>query len=852
MSSCIRRAAPRPLWIAAAAAVGLSGAACDGDNAFSDSPGSAQPQILSIDGPSSIRSGDTLIVTVDARATRGVSEITVSLTGAITADTAIAVSPAAEQASAEARFVLPESLGSGEIMVEARAKDIENNESDAALLAVAVLQGPRLAFLNPTDGQQLQAGLALGVQLEADDPNGIRRIQIILGNLLVDTLTFDFDPARDSVQIDTAFVIPTGVEGVLELSATGRNTLDELGATDVLSLPVSLSGGTDTEAPFVSVDVAAAQRLEITDGVDVTVTARDAPGGSGLSRLGIAVIGVNGVDTLALRPRETASFSPARTGTVVRTFSFTPEQFVDTLALPDTVVFRIHAFAVDVSGNCAAAVSETEQRLTCDGTAQPGDTVASGSAGLRAEVLVVEGRTISLEDGGTIADARVDVSRRRLYLSNIDQNQVERLDFDALTFQEPIKVGSEPFGLFLNMAEDTLIVANSGGTNVSFVSLDGTPVEDGSRRLFTPNDVLFELTEQIVSGVIRYTGEFFDFSDRPMFIAQDSRGRLLYSTRPTGSAPNGSIRRVDEDPDPGSTADVPEVTFLFVGDAVDDTDNKIAIARVDSMFIVPGGASPSDAVRIFDHEPGFPQNIIDSGIKPLGAALDTLRSEGSDVFSSRGAWQLDEVGLSDTTFLAASGNRQHIGFGEGATAPTGRIIIWNAEENGGLGALSAPTEIADIVSNAAEVVNGIGLNQDGSLGVARGQLGAYFFTGGNDPVGDLRLQGVFQEGLQDGGAGATFHPLHDTARESNETTVAFVGTNRQSVKAIDTFHFFELGEIFIRDNVVGPLRASLPFATDNAGRTCPGDPQCVVLKLFGVTSAGGVVVVNVRQEDVGG
>ncbi|MEN8374666.1 MAG: hypothetical protein ABFS34_04395 [Gemmatimonadota bacterium] len=852
MMHSTRRVAPRSRWIAAAAAVGLLTAACDGGNAFSNNPGDALPQILSIDGPTSIRSGDTLIVTVDARATRGVSEIAVGLSGAATADTAIAIDPASTQTSAQARFVLPDSLSSDQIMVEARAKDVENNESSAAVLAVAVLQGPRFTFLNPAQGQQLQAGLALGIRLEGDDPAGIRRVQIILGNLLVDTMTFDFDPALDSVMIDTAVVIPAGLEGVLELSAEGSNTLDEAGAADVLFLPVSTSGGTDTEAPFVSVDVVAAQRLEVTDGLEVTVTARDAPGGIGLERVGIAVIGVNGPDTLALRPREAADFSPARTGTVVRVFRFTPEQFVDTLALPDTVVFRIHAFAVDASDNCAAAVSAVEQRLTCDGTSLPGDTLASGSAGLRAEVLVVDGRTITLVDGGRIADARVDVTRRRLYLSNIDQNQVELLDFDVLTFQDPIKVGSEPFGLFLNMAEDTLIVANSGGTNLSFVSLDGTPVEDGQRRLFTPNDVLFELTEQIVSGVIRYTGEFFDFSDRPMFVAQDSRGRLLYSTRPTGTAPDGSIRRVDEDPDPGSTADVPEVTFLFVGNAVDDTDTKVSIARVDSMFIVPGGDSPSDAVRIFDHVPGFPQNVLDSGVQPLGDALTTLRAAGSDVFSARGAWVLDEVGLSDTTFMAASGNRRHIAFGEGAADPTGRIIIWNAEGGGGFGSLSAPTEVADILSNASEVVNGIGLNADGSLGVARGKLGAYFFTGGNDPVGDLRLQGIFQEGLQDGGAGATFHPLHDTARESNPTTIAFVGTTRQTIKAVDTFHFFELGELFIRDNIAGPLRASLPFSTDNAGRTCPGDPQCVVLKLFGVTGAGGVVVVNVRAEDLAG
>jgi hypothetical protein len=46
-----------------------------------------------------------------------------------------------------------------------------------------------------------------------------------------------------------------------------------------------------------------------------------------------------------------------------------------------------------------------------------------------------------LEGGGVIADARVDVGRRRLYLSNIARNRVELLDFDALAFRAPIRSG---------------------------------------------------------------------------------------------------------------------------------------------------------------------------------------------------------------------------------------------------------------------------------------------------------------------------------------------------------------------------------------------------------------------------
>ena len=41
--------------------------------------------------------------------------------------------------------------------------------------------------------------------------------------------------------------------------------------------------------------------------------------------------------------------------------------------------------------------------------------------------------------------------------------------------------------------------------------------------------------------------------------------------------------------------------------------------------------------------------------------------------------------------------------------------------------VSRVVEVADILTNASETVQGIGLNYDGTLGVARGDQ-AYFFT----------------------------------------------------------------------------------------------------------------------------
>ena len=164
---------------------------------------------------------------------------------------------------------------------------------------------------------------------------------------------------------------------------------------------------------------------------------------------------------------------------------------------------------------------------------------------------------------------------------------------------------------------------------------------------------------------------------------------------------------------------------------------------------------------------------------------------------------------------------------------------------------SHEVEIADLIDNAAERVTGLGLNENGSLGVARGDFAAYYFDR------SLRLEGTFDEDINPGGFGAALHPDHDTeSAGSTDETLSFVGTAESTIKIIDTYHFFQRGEIPIRDPIVGPLRATRPIpGFDNVGIACPGDPRCIVVKLFGVTQSenatqpDGVVLVDVRERD---
>ena len=66
----------------------------------------------------------------------------------------------------------------------------------------------------------------------------------------------------------------------------------------------------------------------------------------------------------------------------------------------------------------------------------------------------------------------------RLYLTNITQNQVEVFNLGDSSFKAPVIVGSRPWGITVwprdrtGTPGDTILVANSGGTDISYVDLD--------------------------------------------------------------------------------------------------------------------------------------------------------------------------------------------------------------------------------------------------------------------------------------------------------------------------------------------------------------------------------------------
>jgi hypothetical protein len=782
------------------------------------------------------------------------------------------------------------------IIVEA-TDSTGNTAADSVNL---VLGGPDVVLEGVSEGLSVTAGGELFVGVIARDPQGITQLTLTVSGAYAQTVEWKPNPAVDSLGVDTILTVPSTALGPLTVRAVARNTLDIAGEAIPVVLNVVAPGAGDTIAPALKHVSSAPDRMEIQDSVMLTLSGADNTQGSGVVSVGYTVLGISNArgDTLVRSGQTT--FSPARTGSVAASFGF-PTFNVDSLNLPDTLVFELTTWMKDSDGNCAAAVgAETVTSLPC-ATLPGGQTVAEGRAGQRIARTIVAGKTVRLPTGGTIMDAAVDTARKRLYLSNITGNRLEVFDLQTELFDKAIGVGSEPWGLAFTRDNDSLWVANSGGTNLSVVDLDAAREVDNDRFL-TPDVVLFEIEVKLSDAGIQLLLRELpqaaspSFSDRPQFVAVDSFGNLVYSTRTTEAGDLGTVRKGYFEPG----WDRSEAKIFVEHGEPDAQENFVIVTHIDSIqervdtVGVDSLGVPTVEYNLifFDHTPGFPTDILEgfttggSGTIGVQTAVEELRSKGSDVyaeFSSK--WNVPNLTFKDTTYVAASGDGGWVAVGEGGASPLGRILSYSARPLEGT-ALSRSLRVNDLLTNPAEEVRGLGLNYDGTLGVARGRVAAYFFS-----PSDLRLQGLTEIPSSGDGSGAALHPLHANFRTLEnlagayrpDTHLAFVASGQHTVDVIDTQRYTRIGRVYIRDVINGPLRAVLPFPEDNAGFQCStipvadkrGNPigdavqlyesgdflqpiapdgitedRCVVMKLFGTTTGGGVVVIDVRKADM--
>lgn len=889
-------------------------AACDGPNRFSGTPigtGEARPPEVEIQNPrgdslSAKPLGDSVLVRAHVSDDQGVDSVrlygvsfrgdallgTDEVIGRFNRKTVILPSPRDTIITRWLLAVDDTVKETGYIIAEAFDADGGVSTDTVPL----ILGGPDVQLLNVTEGQSIQAGLNLNLGVIAKDPQGVVFVEFEMSGAIDTIFSRSISPPGDSIRVDTIFQVPPDVSGSLQIAARARNSLDVVGQDGPLNLTILRAGAGDTIAPTLNLTVSTLPRYELTDSLFLQITGQDDTQGSGIVRAGFTAraISLSTGDTV-YQVGET-NFAPV-TGSITRQFGFQTFN-VDALSLPDTVVYELTGYFIDADGNCAAAVAETGLATACQTV--NGRVFAQGRNGFRTTAGHVSGRTVVLPEGGAIADAVIDVPRRNLFLSNPTNGEVQVFRLDTEVFGTAIGAGSEPWGLALTRDGDSLWVANSGGTNFSVIDLT-TEFEVPQSRFQTPDVVLFDIEVKESDAGLRFITSFFPqdgngFTDEGQFVAVDVFGNPIYSTVVNGSAQLGTARKAYFP----AGAEASEVKLFTEHGGTSPAEDFWAVANVDAVTVTDVSTTVTDSLgnsfetiistlTIVDHVPGFPDQVITgsadlSQLELPGTAAARLAAAGSDITIYTAArWDIPSLGFGDTTYVAASTDGNWVAIGEGARAPSARVLMYQAAQSDTT-RLSGVIPVTDFLTNTSERVRGVAVNFDGTLAMARGDL-AYFFSTG------LRKEGQAAIQSPELGAGAVFHPLHANYKTqtspggvySPNTHLAFVGSGSRTIDIIDTFRFRRIGSVTIRDIINGPLKATLPFPEDNAGLTCATVPvndrygnyigdavqlysgatdalpiaadgitndACVVLKVYAVTTAGGVVVVPVRKADV--
>ena len=600
--------------------------------------------------------------------------------------------------------------------------------------------------------------------------------------------TFFREPLRDSVSvIDTIAVPGTAQTGVLLVTPFVIDSLGQRATGAPVSFAVQPLTAVNS-TPVVASGVT--RRVEVQDTVRVSAS----------DPTGIRVLGYEVVDTVQKRVIVADSTILSGQLTVAET----------------TFTFRIPARTLPAPVYVRAFATNMAQRRSYVKLANGADRLDS--------VLVVSGSTRALPNGGLLADGVYINRYDRLYLTNIDRNQVEVFSLSRQAFERPVVVGSRPWGIVgwprsrgAGVPGDTLLVANSGGTNISYVQLgtDGGGTE--VYRYPLPNIIAYSVTSELstTTGEIIQTRKVYDFSDRPQFLAAtcetvstngDTCGdvKLVYSTTPTpgqtfGFPNKGTIR----------WENLTRCTSHFFFEQAMGT----AVRRADSLEVERYGAHPSYRLPSTCEAP------------PNKVTLVPFMQEITSMDGQRRQFAIevdvDKLGFRDTTFVRNSGNFARAVLGEGGAVRGSRAIGFEADRGlatdvviGGktwffstpmidLG-ISGPRDVSDFIANTFSSVKGVAINFDGALSAIRGDS-TYIIDQ------QLRLQGLMQT---TGGpnAGFDFHPLNagsgaftpDISRR-----LAFSASMTPQIDVFDSYCYQKLGTIEVRDPIIGPIKASL-------------------------------------------
>lgn len=772
-----------------------------------------QPPAVRFDTTVKATVGDSAVsFTILASDNLDLARIHVDVTGGVQMSKDTTLAAATTSASVAMRVPVPAGVAPGTpILVVARARDGAGNESasDTLRLSAGNVRPPAAGITAPVAASPFVAGKKGALTLVAASPMKVRAVGYRTAGAFVaaDSVVYAGGAMADSVAVTDTLTVPTsapaGVFTVTPFVVDGAGRVAN-------GAPVQYAVVTVATSNVVPVPTAAfAARLEAADTVRVAAS----------DPTGVKVVGYE-VLSRADTTRRFGVDSVVLDGSLVNDGRrFTLRLRPDTLtAAADSLPLRVYvrAFATNTAGKRAT-------------TALTANSAAPDTA------VVVAGATSPLPQGGQLADGLYVPRLDRIYLTNLALNQLEVFDLAAQRFLAPVAVGSQPWGIAPwprapdGTFGDTLLVANSGGTNVSYVDLTGSGSGREVYRYPLPNIVAYSVTTTLNgAGQAVQQRTMYDFSDRPQFLATTCGGTastgsgcaepiLVYSTTPTGGqsmpfANAGTIRWENL---------VRHSSHLFYEQAA----NLTSTGHWDTLLVIRYAAAG------VGH---------DSTLVPYQQPATT--STGAAATYSVVA-DLTKLGFRDTTYVRSSGNFGRAIFGEGGPVLGSRALMYDASRGlaptvtdvvtGTTLNLTTPVtdlgvsrafDVSDFIANANARVAGVAINFDGALGAVRGDS-TYLI----DPT--LRLQGLLQT---DGGpnAGFDFHPRNTGANSAAGTRFAYSASRLPQIEVYDTYCYQRVRTIPVRDPIVGPIRAS--FRSNGQ------------LMLVGASRTG-VIVVSVSQ-----
>ena len=724
--------------------------------------------------------------TISATDNLGLKTIAISLRGGLLLDTTITFTSATT--TIDLVVDLPQGVNStvgGVINITATATDGNNNSATAtASIFVVNLRALTVVLFSPTVGSVTSPDKQLPIRVLAAQQAGIQRVGWqAIG--VVNAIDSAFYALPDTVNLLDTLTIPTATPAGTfiiwgcAVASAGRRVVST-SVTVTVQLVV-----TDTIPPIVTFTVP--QRAEVRD--SITVRAKDP---SGITSIGWIALNAAGTE---IGGRTTAFAGTLTDVTVMDNLSLS----LTAAQLPALVILK--AFATDAAGNSDSARTDTLRTVPV----------------LADSITVVNGITKPLPAGGHVVDAIYNRNNNRVYLTNFDLDRVEVFDVTDTSFKAAMPVGSRPWGIALWPRDtlgangDTVVVANSGGTDLSIVDVS---LGRERRRHALPNFLIQSVEVEITNALVvppalKLKVTEFDFSDRPQYLAMTCRVTAgtacsatdvmaVYSTAPTqaqqGAFPLRGTMRWEN-----LTSAVPESHFWW------EQAEKLPSPDNDTIQV------------IVDRGPLLGTDIL------LGASC------GRTV-------NMIELGFVDSTFTRNSGNFTHALIGEGGSSKEpslefARALTYNVSvgktvtvcpvinlagvlfsgreeiDNG----ISPGIRVRDFIVNTAIPVRSIGVNFNGLTNLFRADS-VYVFDEG------LRLRGIIGASGANAGMDLNFNhsfqagtggtPGTSGGTLSPDDRLSFLASTDPQIDVFDTFFWGKVASIPIRDPVIGPLRVA--------------------------------------------